>query len=152
MAIIRWKPGAVPGPFIAGVQWAFDGDTLIPAGFSGSRIVRLWGCDAPEVGQFCFLESRRRLLDLVRGRRCSFHPRCLDRYGRVVCRVEVPGSGDLARALLLGGLAWWDFRFAPRFEQYEQAQRSAREAKRGIWSRGRPGYAPWVWRRIHRIT
>lgn len=152
MAIVRWKEGACPGPFRARVQWAFDGDTLLPAGYAASRVVRLYGCDAPEIGQAWYVASRRKLLELVRGKECTFVPRCLDRYGRIVARVEVPGVGDLSRAMIRSGLAWWEKRYAPRAAALREAQEQARDAKLFIWSERYHGFAPWVWRRLKRIT
>lgn len=152
MARIRWKDGALPNPFNARVQWAFDGDTLLPAGYAGSRVVRLFGADAPEWGQAWFLLARAELLKIVRGKMCQFEPMTLDRYGRVVCKIKAPPNTDVSEAMIRAGLAWWDLRYARHEKGYEAAELEARAAHRCIWSERYHGYAPWVWRRIKRIT
>ena len=147
MARVVWKPGAVPPKWHGRVQWWYDGDTLLVRDGALRHVVRLFGCDAPEVGQQGFALAR----EFLRGRtdkgNCEVTPICLDRYGRVVARLRSPGNLDVSLELIAAGMAWHDVRYARLETAYAAAQEAARAAKLGIWSRIPWGFAPWVWRR-----
>ena len=72
------------------------------------------------------------------------HVRDVDRYGRLVSRVQVDGT-DLSVALVTEGLAW-------HYTQYSDdpvlaaAEAQARAAKIGLWSQSAP-VPPWEFRR-----
>jgi micrococcal nuclease len=134
------------------VRWAWDGDTLLPAGFGNGRVVRIFGADAPEFGQAWYAEARKKLLEIVRGRVCVFRPVSMDRYGRVVCKVFSGPDVDVSERMLDAGLAWWDVRYAGREVAYGKALERAKEAKRCIWSAPYHGFAPWVWRARKHFT
>lgn len=146
MAIIRWAEGVLPEAWSGRAVHVYDGDTMLVSGVVGRRCVRVWGIDAPEVGQSFFRESRDHLRAYVRGRLLVVVPVCMDKWGRVVATV-IPGARDgVAVEMLRAGLAWWDYRFAPREAVYKEWQAAARSARVGIWCDARWGFAPWVWR------
>src|SRR5437879_6440753 len=110
---------AMIGLVLAAPAWAadlvgpvrvIDGDTL---DMRGTRI-RLWGIDAPEMGQTCQgrdgqtyecgRDSRAVMLELTRDRKVRCDDRGLDRYGRTVavCRTE---AGDINAAIVRRGWA-----------------------------------------------
>jgi endonuclease YncB( thermonuclease family) len=146
MAIIRWAEGVLPPPWSGRAVYVYDGDTMLVTGLTGRRCVRVWGIDAPEVGQAFFREARDHLRAYVKGRLLTVVPGQVDKYGRIVA-VVIPGHGDsVAVEMLRAGLAWWEYRFAPREAVYKAWQASARSARAGIWSQERWGWAPWVFR------
>lgn len=148
--INRWLIAALFSFGAAGVSQAadlighasvVDGDTIE---IHGERI-RLWGIDAPESDQLCRNEEsdlypcgRQAAASLAalfyaipRPVTCS--PKGKDQYGRTVavCLLGVPGP-DLGQWLVANGLALdW-----PKYSQgrYEDAQRGAEKAGRGMWS------------------
>jgi len=124
-----------------------DGDTLR----LGDRMLRLYGVEAPQRGQFC-TDAQGRLYDcgtaaaaeLARlvGERpldCRIYGR--DRFGRALgaCRA---GEVDLNAAMITAGWALADGGAMPALAPMEAA---ARHAQRGLWA---GGFEPPVhWRR-----
>ena len=136
-----------------------DGDTLDV----GGQRVRLWGVDAPEIGQTCERggrtgqcgeESALALAAFIQatGGVVSCFPRGRpDRYGRTVaaCSVSVPwpeGAGpspaDLGAHQVLNGQAL----DSPRYSQgaYAGFEEQARERRAGVWAG--TFVRPWDWR------
>lgn len=118
-----------------------DGDSIIVKVNRESLEVRVYGIDCPEYDQPYGDPARKMTQRLTRGRAVRLHPRAVDRYGRLVARVELP-KGDLSLMLLEAGLAWWYQRFAPERDDYRAAEKRARQARRGLWSQANP-VPPW---------
>ncbi len=125
-----------------------DGDTLtlLPTVSRKHLQIRLEGIDAPEIDQPFGEESRAALDGMVYGRLVTIRPVTIDKYGRTVARVFL-GTLDVNLELVRLGLAW-------RYDHYSQeqalgeAQRQAREQKRGLWQDRHP-IPPWDWRHSH---
>ena len=116
---------------ITGSAQVIDGDSLVVAGVE----IRLYGIDAPEYRQTCFRRGRpwacgvdatRTLRALIASRPVACRAREEDRYGRTVASCAVDGR-DLGAAMVVGG-------HAVAYGAYEQEERAARNAGRGIWS------------------
>lgn len=114
---------------------AIDGDTL---DFGGMR-VRLFGIDAPEIGQACERdgvswacgsEARELLESLVAGEQVECSPHSHDRYGRAVAVCSI-GRQDLAETLARTGLAIALEQFSA---DYVAAAEQARASRLGIWA------------------
>jgi endonuclease YncB( thermonuclease family) len=79
---------------LSGAPTMVDGDGLKLDGVS----IRLWGIDAPEIGQPCHLGAdcgalaRDALAALVTGRTVACERVNTDRYGRTVARCERAGA------------------------------------------------------------
>ena len=149
--LIRWRRGAVPGVWAGRARHWYDGDTLsIEKGGSGV-VVRLWGIDAPEWGQAGAGAAWRELRLCTTGVPVVVWPVAFDRYGRVVARLATYEHPDVGLTLLARGVVWWEYRFAWREREYNEAQRDARSAGLGLWTSAPYGFAPWVWRQRRRI-
>ena len=126
-----------------------DGDTLDikwPDPTTGRPItrVRLWGIDAPEVGNSTqqpepfALESKMFAESLVQSGKVvlrleDHRPR--GKYDRVLAHVDLPTGKSLNRQLLLAGMASADDRWPhSRLISYQQAELAALRAKVGIWN------------------
>jgi endonuclease YncB( thermonuclease family) len=131
---------------LEGAPSVIDGDTIE----LGGQTIRLFGIDAPELGQACAIEgqiydcgmvARSALLDLTAG-------------ATVICRVlprqagQGGAEGRLGRCFAGGydlseGMAYTGWALAERelSERYVGFEDGAREARRGLW-RGR-FVAPW---------
>lgn len=119
---------------ISGPARASDGDTLVMTGIT----IRLYGIDAPELGQTCRRdgaewtcgrEAAGRLAGLVAGQEVECQQHDIDAYGRAVASCRVGGT-DLAAALVDAGLAV----ALPRFTAaYVENEARAREQRRGLW-------------------
>lgn len=142
---------ACPAGFAEEVR-VVDGDTLR----LGSRIVRLYGIDAPEQRQFCRVlgrnyacgqRAREYLEYLVRRERVECRMLSADRYGQYVSWCVIDGQRDLAYQMVLGGWAL-DYR---RYSEghYVAPERRAKILKRGIWQG--QFITPWKWRRGERL-
>ncbi|MCS7469552.1 thermonuclease family protein [Stieleria sp. ICT_E10.1] len=68
------------------------------------------------------------------------------RYGRTIGEVYAGGQ-RLGVDLVAAGLAWHYTQYAPDDTDLANAEREAREAKRGLWSDPRH-VAPWDWRKL----
>lgn len=119
----------------SGTIRVIDGDTF---DIGGDR-VRLFGVDAPEIGQPCVLNRQqidcgRWVTDLVRARfdgreaRCDLHE--FDRYGRHVASCTVAGD-DMGQVIVTEGWAIAYRRYSMRYDLDEKA---AALAGRGLWS------------------
>lgn len=118
-----------------GTLRVIDADTFDVGGVR----VRLFGVDAPEMGQPCASGGRewdcgRWARDWVRDRFDGQPARCtqrdIDRYGRVVATCDV-GGVDLGAALVGDGIAWAYRRYSAMYDLDEKA---AAVAGRGLWA------------------
>jgi endonuclease YncB( thermonuclease family) len=109
-----------------------DGDTLeiVPSGERAPIRVRLEGVDAPELGEVFSREAHAFLRGLLFDQTVRVRGRDVDRYGRLVARVEL-GGRDASRALLEAGLACQRFAVDAALAS---AESTARAAGRGFWS------------------
>ena len=73
-------------------------------------------------------------------------PQGVDRYGRVVAVVWLPGGESLQAALLRAGLAWVWPRYCKDCEKWQALQDAARATGKGLWWEPDPT-PPWEWRR-----
>ncbi|MPZ38263.1 MAG: thermonuclease family protein [Rhizobiales bacterium] len=135
-----------PGDPITGTARVMDGDSLL----IGSTRVRLHGIDAPERDQeckdangktySCGRTATRALANAIARRSVTCEPVAVDRYDRdvAICRVN---DVDLAETMVRGGYAVDYFSRG----RYEDAEREARNARRGLWAG--EFQAPSSWRR-----
>lgn len=110
-----------------------DGDTFDIE--TGTR-VRLAFIDAPEYPKGCFsLESKNRLIEMVKGKNIVMYGGERDNFGRAVSTVYQDNL-LVNKALVSEGFA----KFSPKSSQspydvmLKQAEDEAKNAKRGIWS------------------
>ncbi len=133
---------------------SIDGDTL-RAG-NGAEY-RLYGIDAPELKQtceeangktwLCGRAAKTKLTKLMKGGNVTCEEKTKDRYGRVIAVCSAAGVLDLGEAMVLDGYA---VDLASEGNPYKDAEKEARDAKRGIW-RG-TFEMPAQWRQDHKRT
>lgn len=130
-----------------------DGDTITvaPGGDTKTPItVRLYGVDAPELGQSYGPEAKDWLQQqLPSGQVVEIVPYGTDRYSRAVGLVQV-GKRTLNGELVSAGLAWVYYphckaKFCPK---WKRAQKKARTKKLGLWQDVSPE-KPGDWRKKH---
>ena len=133
-----------------------DGDSLIvhPVNSGPGTQVRLRLCaiDAPERDQLYGREARNYLYSLVEDRTdLLLEPSDSDRYGRLVGVLYYRSFGrgrSVNRIMVEQGFARWYRNYDVRGLGLEQAERSARSRRRGIWSGD--SVAPWEYRKAKR--
>lgn len=157
-ALIAWAADLIPAGWMLGaggqacrVERVSDGDTLqLRCGVRPVK-VRLYCIDAPEMGQRPWGERSRAHLESIATREVKLVKIDRDQYGRIVGEVYTVE----ARPRLLnleqvkaGQAAVYDrYCDSPR---YAQAEREAKLAKRGIWSRPGEQQTPWRYRQHER--
>lgn len=104
--------------------------------------VRLYGVDAPELGQPHSAEAKEYLASLIFGKEVAVEIRGGGMYERVLGRVTV-GGHDVSRQLILAGVAWCSKECSNHDVDLFAAQDEARTAGRGLWARPIP---PWEYR------
>ncbi len=112
-----------------------DGDTFkLP---DNKTRVRLWGIDAPEMGQAYADESRARLKELCEGKAVRLEIKDTDQYGRKVAVVWIKKK-NINLQMVKEGLAWHYAYFAPDAKDLAAAEKAARKAHKGLWQDKNP--------------
>lgn len=86
----------------ARVEFVKDGDSLRLIG--QSRDIRLWGIDAPEMGEPAGRAARDFMKSLVTGQSLRCQTKAIDKYGRKVAQCW-RGEDDLSLLMLQAGQA-----------------------------------------------
>lgn len=130
------------------VTRVIDGDTLdldIPDGDERTTRVRLWGVDTPEKARHdpptpaepYSAEATELTRDLADGQRVRviLEPhRVRGNYGRLLAYIELPDGTLLNETLITRGLGRADDRWSHKhLKRFQQAQREAKDARRGMW-------------------
>ena len=151
-ALIVGVSTTTPADTLAGkVVGVADGDTItVLDGQQTQHKIRLMGIDAPEKAQPFGQNSKQSLSDLVFDRSVSVEWKKLDRYQRIVGKVQINGQ-DANLEQVRRGLAWHYKKYEREQEPldratYSQAEIEARMGRRGLWSDPGPT-PPWDWRK-----
>ena len=124
-----------------------DGDTLHIYSNKRTYKIRLSGIDAPERGQAYGKRAKEHLEFLVAGKQVIAIVESKDRYGRYVASVKVQNK-DVCAEMLSAGYAW-HYKQYDNNKYYDELQREAKKAKRGLWLDKKP-QAPWEYRKEQR--
>ena len=113
------------------VTRVIDGDTFV----SGPFRVRLFGIDAPEVGERCSSEATARLRALAGSNlRVELGPRTEDRFGRLLYYVYTDAGDSIDETLVAEGLAVaWPIDGQHRDHLVGVEQQARREAVGCLW-------------------
>jgi len=135
--------------FSAKVIAVMDGDTVLIKRDNGVLKIRLTDIDAPEKAQPFGETSKRALSDMVLGKLINIDSQAMDKYGRMVARLEVDGLKVNAEMIRLG-MAWEYSRFHNN-KKLLALQAEAQQVPRGLWALTNP-MPPWEWRKLHPRT
>ena len=149
------EPQASSRSLAAGAQLActvksvYDGDTLTANCPEGKVKVRVFGINAPEMGQASWGERSR---DALRGWLTDAGPIRLqvvdrDRYQRTVAQIFV-GQRDVGLEMVRQGQAVVYEQYN-HSSAYQQAEAEAQQARRGIWEQSGSQQNPAAWRRLN---
>ncbi|MHA1600026.1 MAG: thermonuclease family protein [Alphaproteobacteria bacterium] len=139
---------------LSGMPEVIDGDTIVVAG----ETVRLFGIDAPEMGQHCAIGartydcgavSRTALLDLTAGTPVTCElmkgATSADSHEGKPGRCFAAGY-DLSEGMAYTGWALAERNVTSRYDSYETG---AQKAGRGLWKGD--FVSPWAWRDGERL-
>ena len=124
-----------------------DGDTVWVSTGHGRHKVRLNRIDAPESDQPYGKESAAHLKSLIGGKQVRVEYEKLDQYGRILGIIFL-GETDINLQMVKDGCAW-HYKHFDKTPAYAEAERAARDAKRGLWSAPDP-INPYQWRKAKR--
>jgi endonuclease YncB( thermonuclease family) len=137
-------------PFLADftthVVGVLDGDTIEVLHNGRAERIRLSGIDCPEKGQAYGKRAKQAASELVFGKDVTLQTHGHDKYGRTLADVLLPDGTNVNHTLVKDGWCWWYRKYAPGDTELEQLEKSAREAKKGLWADPQP-VPPWEWRR-----
>src|SRR4030042_6898152 len=115
------------------VTRVIDGDTVI---IEGGYHVRYIGIDAPESGEFYYLEAKQINEGLVAGKNVRLERAISDKdsYGRLLRYVYI--GDDFVNAEMVRQGCAWAIAYPPdvKYQVYLEAmEKESRQSKRGIW-------------------
>ncbi len=124
-----------------------DGDSVTADCPSGEVRVRVWGIDAPEMGQAPWGERAKRALQARIPRTVRLEVLDVDPYERSVARIW-DGERDVGLSMVDDGMAIVYRRFNDD-DRYAQAESGARKRRLGIWAEPGDQQRPAAWRRVN---
>ena len=155
----------LPMPSAAGqftVTKVYDGDTIKAQGHDIIIYVLLAGIDAPEIafqdqkqGQPYAEEAKKYLEELILNKRVDIKGYGLGAYpyNHLIGEIRLKGT-IINIAMIKKGLAEVCHETPPNglnITPYREAEKEAKEAKRGMWSLGDRYITPKKWRSMHKI-
>lgn len=129
------------------IKKIIDGDTLDINGPDGEARVRLYGIDAPEIGQRYGQDAKNFLEVTAKSEDLQIDTMTQDHYGRVVGVLYIDGR-NINREMVKAGAAWVyrPFCRAEFCPEWVGLESDARINRRGLWYDQSP-VPPWEWRR-----
>ena len=122
-----------------------DGDTFTGLNSDNLQLkFRIHGIDAPEKKQAFGSKAREHLGSLIFGQNVAVDVNDRDRWGRYIARVATDDGKDVGKEMIQAGLVW-HYKHFDKSEAYAQAEQTAQDNKRGLWSDPR-AVAPWEFR------
>lgn len=126
----------------------YDGDTATLLSSDGAKKykIRFFGIDAPEADQEFGQDSRNALAEKIQGQQVKVLVVNTDRYGRNVGKVYREDR-YINLEMITGGFAWYYEDYARNERDLEEAQKAAKQKKRGLWQSTFPPIPPWKYRK-----
>ena len=126
-----------------------DGDTLEVLHNNRPERIRLSGIDCPEKAQAYGQKAKHAASALVFDKEVTLQTYGKDKYGRTLAYVLLPDGTNVNHELVKNGWCWWYRKYAPGDIELEELEKSARDAKKGLWQDPAP-VPPWVYRKAKR--
>ena len=143
MGSIGW---GTPTTLDAHVARVIDGDTIqIISPKKKLQHVRLYGIDAPELGQKSGVASSRYLSNRIENKRVHIVLHGTDYYGRLLGEIYDNNGQNINKEMVQFGLAWV-YRRAVQNAQWLKLDRTAKKKRVGLW-RGHFPTPPWQYRK-----
>lgn len=120
-----------------------SGDTFELQTDSEVLIIRLWGVDSPEEGQYFNEEAKAWLQKEIYGKEIKVILKGKDRKGLRLGEV-FKRRKNINEQIISHGLGWAELRYSKAI--YSSLQKTSRENRTGLWQMTSPT-SPWVYRR-----
>ena len=137
--------------FSGQVVGIIDGDTIEVMHLGKAERVRLHGVDCPEMGQPFGERARKYTSTHTLRKNVTVIVSDTDKDGQTVGQVILPDMSNLNIVMISAGLAWWHETYAPEDKILMDVQKSAKAAKRGLWTDPDP-VPPWEWKKEAKET
>lgn len=135
---------------VSGPVKAVDADIIM---VNGQRVI-LYGVDAPERSQFCFIGNKKwgcwdeamKVLGTILApgtASCTLMEGKPDPFGRRYGVCQVDGK-DVGAELIRSGMA---LAFLEQADDYSSVEAEAKTAEVGLWQKGATFDDPWTWRK-----
>ena len=126
-----------------------DGDTFTLLVNGNEQVkIRIDGIDAPEKKQDFGNRAKEYLSGMIWGKELTVTVTKKDKWKRSIGKVSTPEIKDVGLEMIKAGLAW-QYRDYNKDESYAEAERLARESKKGLWLDKNP-IRPQDFRKEHR--
>lgn len=123
-----------------------DGDTVWIKDTSGKEIkIRMFGIDAPEKKQTYGPEAKTALSNYILNKNVVVKVNTIDMYGRSVSTIYV-NELNINEEMVKTGNAWWYKAYDRKDKNMELFEKTAKDAKIGLWNIEKP-QEPWQYRR-----
>lgn len=134
---------------IGRATWVKDGDSFLMRSGGKKYEIRMYGIDAPEYKQPRGKNALKTLIKLIKNKTIKVEKKDDDRYGRLVGKVYL-GKTYINLEMVKRGQAYWYKKYAPKDKDLEQAELSAKKAKRGVWA-NKDAIKPSEWRHKSKV-
>ena len=110
-----------------------DGDTFTLLVNGNEQVkIRIDGIDAPEKKQDFGNRAREYLSGMIWGKELTVTVTKKDKWKRSIGKVSTPEIQDVGLEMIKAGFAW-QYREYNNDASYAEAERQARESKKGLW-------------------
>jgi len=134
-----------PKPSFTGkVVSVADGDTITVLLDKTQHRIRLEGIDCPESHQDFGTAAKKAIADKVFGKEVTIKWTSRDKYKRILGEVYL-GNRRINLEIVQEGFAWHYTQYS-KDQTLANAEKEAKEAKRGLWSMPNP-IPPWEYRK-----
>jgi micrococcal nuclease len=130
----------IPSPAVAGSEYhgqvvsVLDGDTIEVLNGHHTERIRLSGIDCPEKGQAYGKRAKQAASALTFGKKVTLQTHGYDKYRRTLADVILRDVTNVNHTLIKDGWCWWYRKYAPGVTVLEGLEKSAREAKKSLWT------------------
>lgn len=126
-----------------------DGDTFQVKTKDDTLKVRVYGIDAPEIGQKYGPQSRDKADKLVGGKKVILRIITTDRYNRNVSVVQTSEGLNFNEAMIKSGYAYYYRDYAKNNATFAKLEAEAKKKKAGVWADPN-SEKPWKYRKDKR--
>ncbi len=123
---------ALAAEFTGPVIVILDGVTIEVLHNHHLERIRLSGIGCPEKGEAYGQRATQAMSAMVFRKEVMLQTHGLDKYKRTLADVFLSNGTHINHALVKDGWCWW-YRNAPGNRELERLEKTAREAKKGLW-------------------